>query len=402
MDGMTAVSNRRTAASPTPGTAPAVNRLTLTDFRCYAGLELIAEGATMVLTGSNGSGKTNLLEALSYLVPGRGLRGARLSDVGRRETNDDDIPPRHWAVAARLASFDDGPEIRLGTGLDIGDDGRERRVVRIDGEAVSSQAALADHLAMVWLTPQMDGLFQAGGTERRRFLDRLVFAGDAAHVGRVTAYDNAARDRLRLLSQDQAPDPHWLAALESTMAEKGIAVAAARLALVDALAALAGDGHGPFPGAGLAINGEVERWLGEGPALQAEDRLKTAFAASRAEDASTRRTTRGPQRSDLVVSHRPKARPASDCSTGEQKALLIGIVLAHARLRARERGAAPVLLLDEVAAHLDSSRREALYDHILDIGAQAWLTGTDAALFAPLAGRARFAYVDNGRVAAKD
>jgi len=393
MDGMMAQSERQTWADASA--APAVARLTLTDFRSYAALDLETEGALMVLSGPNGAGKTNLLEALSYLVPGRGLRGARLGDVARRESGDaPETPARSWAVAARVAT--DGHEVRLGTGLDLGDDGRERRIVRIDGETASNQASLGAHLAMVWLTPQMDGLFAASGGDRRRFLDRLVFAGDAAHAGRVTAYDNAARERLKLLSGERAPDAHWLAALEATMAEKGIAVAAARLALVEALAALAAEGAGPFPGAHLTLAGEVEGWLAVGPALEAEERLKAALAQSRGEDAQARRTTRGAQRSDLLVRHLPKNRPAADCSTGEQKALLIGIVLAHAGLRARERGAVPLLLLDEVAAHLDADRREALFGRIVEMGAQAWLTGTDATLFQPLAGHARFGHVADG------
>ena len=371
-------------------------RLTLTDFRSYPHLRLETDARPVVLTGANGAGKTNLLEAVSFLVPGRGLRGARLADLGRRAPGSTEEKP--WAVAGRV----NGPlgPVDLGTGRSP-EAGRERRQVHIDGEAAKSQAALAEAFAVQWLTPQMDRLFQEGASSRRRFLDRLVFGADPAHAGRVSAYEQAMRERLRLL-RDGTRDTAWLAALEDTMATRGVAVAAARLEVTERLAAHCAQAEGPFPRAGLRIEGTVESWLGEGPALEAEERLKAALAAARIKDAESGTTTVGPQRSDLEVTHLAKGQPAALCSTGEQKALLIAIVLANARMRTADAGAVPVLLLDEVAAHLDSMRREALYDEIDSLGAQAWMTGTDAQTFSSLKGRAQFFTVEDAAVTATD
>ena len=300
-------------------------------------------------------------------------------------------------MAATLTGPDG--ETDIGTGLDAEAD---KRLVRIDGEPTAAQADLAGHVSLQWLTPQMDRLFQDGPSARRRFLDRLVFGRDAAHAGRVSAYDHAMRERLRLLTRGGA-DGGWLAALETTMAEKGAAIAAARLEAAGRLAAqLDAEGDGPFPQALLAVEGEVEAWLAEGSALDAEDRLRAALAAARRDDAAAGRTANGPHRSDLVVQFRGRgaapARPAADCSTGEQKALLISLVLAQARLQAQEGGPAPLLLLDEVAAHLDADRRQALFDAITGLNLQAWMTGTDADLFRPLAGRAQFFHVKEATV----
>ena len=387
-------------AAPAVATLPYVRRLDLTDFRCYAAARIEAAPGINVLTGPNGAGKTNLLEALSVLVPGRGLRGIKPADAARREAGEpEDAPPRAWAVAGRIASRDG--EVRLGTGLEPGSTS-DRRQVRIEGETQKSQAALADHLACVWLTPQMDGLFVDSPGARRRFLDRLVYAFDPVHAGRVSAYEKAMRERARLLAdRGLSADPHWLSALEETMATKGVAVAAARLETADALDAAAARGHGPFPGARIRVAGAVEETLGSGPALEAEDKLKADLAASRGEDAESGRTAHGPHRSDLAVRHAAKDQPAERCSTGEQKALLVGIVLASAALRGRAEGLTPVLLLDEVAAHLDEDRRAALYDRLAALGGQVWLTGTDRGLFQALEGRARFFRVENAAVAAE-
>jgi DNA replication and repair protein RecF len=380
-----------------PVRAFSVDRLTLTDFRSYAHLRLDCGPVSVVLTGANGAGKTNILEAVSFLAPGRGLRGAPLAGPSRRGGGDGgDGGGRSWAVAARINTPDGRRD--LGSGLDAPTDGRrQRRRVHIDGETVSSQAALAEVFSVQWLTPAMDRLFLDGAGARRRFLDRLIIGQDAAHAGRVLAYGHALRQRTRLLRGQAAADGAWLDALEDAMAAKGVAVAAARLDVVARLNAVAARPLGPFPGAGLSIGGELESWLTGGPALDAEDRLRGALRASRALDSGRGGAAQGPHRSDLTVRHLAKDRPAAECSTGEQKALLIAIVLAAARMQAEIRGAAPGLLLDEVTAHLDAGRREALFDEITALGAQAWMTGTEATLFEGLRGRARFFTIDGGR-----
>ncbi len=381
-----------------------MRRLTLTDFRCYAALRLEAPVGPVVLAGPNGAGKTNILEALSFLVPGRGLRRARLSEAARRDAGEGpDGPIRPWAVAATV----DGPdgETDLGTGLaaPMAPGENEKRVVRVDGEPQRAQAALSEHISLQWLTPQMDRLFLDGASARRRFLDRLVFGRDAAHAGRVGGYEQAMRERLRLLTSRAAADDAWVSALEATMAERGVAIAAARLDMAGRLAGqLAAFEDGPFPAADLAVEGEVEAWLTQGSALDAEDRLKAALKSARGRDGDSGRTANGPHRSDLYVEYKSRGRPASDCSTGEQKALLISLVLAQARLQAAERGRAPILLLDEVAAHLDADRRAALFAEIEALGLQAWMTGTDLELFAPLAGRAAFFQVADATVERRD
>jgi DNA replication and repair protein RecF len=387
-------------ARPGTDTGPApslwVRRLQLTAFRNYRHAELETDGRPVVLTGPNGAGKTNLLEAVSFLAPGRGLRRAGLSEVERFSAQDNAAAA--WAVAARVQT-PEGPR-DLGTGRDPAATGRERRAVKIDGDFVSSQQALGEIVAITWLTPQMDRLFQDGPGGRRRFVDRLVYGIDPAHAGRVNNYEHALRERARLLRGDTRPDPAWLGALERRMAETGVAIAAARRHLVARLAdaAQAGDG-GAFPRADLGLSGALESWLEEASALQAEERLQDALAAARPRDAETGGAAYGPHRSDLVAHHAAKDLPADYCSTGEQKALLISIVLAHARLLAAERGFAPLVLLDEVAAHLDAARRGALFDTLTGLGAQPWLTGTEPGLFRDLAGRAQFVAVDDGRIA---
>ncbi len=377
----------------TPPMALSVSRLRLTDFRCYAAARLDLDERPVVLTGPNGAGKTNMLEAVSLLAPGRGLRGARLDDLARtggNGGNGENHNPGGWAVAASIATPDGVREI--GTGRSP--DGGTRRVVRIDGTPAKSQAGLGEHVSAVWLTPQMDRLFTDGSTGRRRFLDRLVFGFDAAHAGRVSGYEHAMRERSRLL-RDGAGDDTWLGSLERKMAERGVAIAAARREMTARLARLCGTPSGPFPGAEVTVTGSVEEWLDEAPALTVEDRLQATLRESRPHDANAGGAAFGPHRSDLKVRHLAKDMPAELCSTGEQKALLIAVVLANARLQTAERGRAPLLLLDEVAAHLDEDRREALFEEILSTGAQAWLTGTDPALFAPLGDRAQKVAVED-------
>jgi len=383
------------------GAAPAllaVRQLRLTDFRNYRQLRLDCDMTPVVLVGANGAGKTNLLEALSFLVPGRGLRRARLDEVARRSRSDAPDAAA-WAVAATM----DTPEGRLaiGTGLEPtrSDGGLPRRVVRIDGRTASSQTALGLHVAAVWLTPQLDRLFLDGASERRRFLDRLVTALHPEHAGDAAAYENAMRQRARLLGEGNR-DPHWFTALEDTMARHGVALATNRADTIQRLDAAARLGVGPFPRASLAMAGEVDGWIATMAALDAEDRLREGLAASRLRDAEAGTTSCGPHRSDLSVRHLDLDLPAADGSTGQQKALLVSIALAHARLVAMSRGRPPLLLLDEIAAHLDSERREALFDEVVALGAQSWMTGTDADLFKPLAGRAQVLRVADGSIAA--
>ncbi|MHA1571928.1 MAG: DNA replication/repair protein RecF, partial [Alphaproteobacteria bacterium] len=275
--------------------------------------------------------------------------------------------------------------------------GRARRTLRIDGEPVTSQAALAAIVRVIWLTPEMDRLFQEGAPARLRFLDRLVCGFDPSHAARSSAYSQAMRERSRLL-KDGAGDDIWLTTVEQRLAEQGVAIAAARRDTVSRLRA-AGHIAPPFPAAGMALVGELEDWLDEAPALAVEDRLRAALAATRRHDTEQGGTAHGPHRCDLAVHHLDKDAPAARCSTGEQKAMLIAIMLAYARLQAVAGGAPPLLLLDEVVAHLDAPRRAALFGHIGALGAQAWLTGTDTALFEPLRGRARFLRIESAAIA---
>ena len=390
------------------GTArgPYVARLVVSDFRCYRRAELQADHRPVVLAGPNGAGKTNLLEALSFLAPGRGLRQARLGEIDRRSGMSGGSQPggsqagRAWAVAARLG----GPagDCDIGTGRDPAaeDSVRERRLLRIDGAPQRGQAGLAERLAVLWLTPQMDGLFLDSKSARRRFLDRLVLCFDPAHATRLNACEQAMAERLRLL-RDEGPggtDAAWLGALEQQIAEQGIALAAARLDLVARLDRVLGAAGGPFPRPALRLAGEVEDWLGEMPALAAEEALRRRLAGNRGRDAEAGRTLAGPQRSDLETRLAATGMPAADCSTGEQKALLIAILLGQARLMAGERGRPPLLLLDEVAAHLDEGRRRALFETLLELGVQAWLTGTDRSLFTAFGDQAQFFAVAEARI----
>lgn len=373
----------------------AVLSLSLRDFRNYAELHLRLSGQPVVLTGPNGAGKTNILEALSFFSPGRGLRRARLSEVSRVSGQ----PVRRcWTAHAELATAI-GP-VAIGTGLAeaVGDEEMaERRIVRINGEPAASANGLAEYLDVVWLTPQMDRLFVEGLSTRRRFMDRLVYGLDGGHARQVAAFERAMRERNRLLKMG-GTDPAWLAALEGQMAEHGVAVAAARreaLGRIEAGMALA---TGPFPRARLAAQGVIEAWLADMPALAAEEKYRAVLAGRRGIDREAGAATEGPHRSDMAVWHAEKDQPAAQCSTGEQKALLIAITLANARLIRARRQMAPLMLLDEISAHLDARRRAALYEELLALGGQVWLTGTDDDLFAGLDGQAEFFTVADGVV----
>jgi DNA replication and repair protein RecF len=331
-----------------------------------------------VVAGPNGAGKTNLLEAVSLLAPGRGLRGARPGDLGRLGPGG----PRPWAVAAETG----GPEgeARIATGTPPGGDASARRAVLLDGVALRAQAELARHMAAVWLTPQMDRLFEDSASDRRRFLDRLAYALEPSHAREVAAHDTAMAGRNRLLAEG-GRDRAWLAALEESMARHAVAAVAARRTLVARLnAALAAGAAGSFPAARLALDCPIAAALDAGPALAAEEALREALAADRARDAAAGSAARGAHRTDFRLLHGDSGLPADLCSTGERKALLVSTVLAHAALVGAARGAAPVLLLDEVAVHLDEGRRKALFAALVALPSQAILTGTDLEPFAPL------------------
>ncbi|MDP3661149.1 DNA replication/repair protein RecF [Phenylobacterium sp.] len=367
----------------------ALTRLTLTDFRSYASAELALDGRAVFLVGPNGAGKTNLLEAVSLLTPGRGLRGASLAEVGRRMPGE--AQGRAWAVAVSIEA--DGEVVRLGTGIEQA--GSARRTVRLEGETVPP-GRLADYQRQVWLTPAQDRLFLEGAGERRRFFDRLVFAAEPAHAAHAGAYDKAQRERMRLLI-DGAGDPVWLDALEARLARAGALMAASRARALEALSAeIAGRGDRPFPQARLTLTGEWEQMAASGVETdEIEARLGRALALARERDAAAGRALTGPHRGDLAVWHAEKDRAAAECSTGEQKALILNLVLAQAaRLSRAESAPNPILLLDEVAAHLDRRRRAALFDEITALGLQAFLTGTDEHLFEDLKGRAQGVRVD--------
>ena len=379
-----------------------LGRLVLTDFRNYLSAAIEADRRPVVLTGPNGAGKTNLLEAISFLVPGRGLRQAKLEEVDRRSVQDLGRCAGVWGVAATVCCDDGVAEIGTGRDPDVPEQGRERRLVKINGAFAAGQSALADHLSTIWLTPQMDRLFLDGAGGRRRFLDRLVYGFDPDHAARLARYEHALHERSQLLRQNGPAswDAAWLAAVEQQIAETGVAVAAARRELVQRLADTVVHGVGPFPKAGLGLAGAVDEWLSAMPALAAEDAFRDRLAADRVRDSETGGAQCGPHRSDLAVTHLGKGLPAAQCSTGEQKALLISIVLAHARLQIESRGRAPILLFDEIAAHLDALRRSALFEAVLALDLQAWLTGTDAALFAELGPRAQFFRVREATITA--
>jgi DNA replication and repair protein RecF len=376
-------------------TAARIRRLTLHNFRSYRAAQIDVSAPLAVLVGPNGAGKTNLIEAISLLMPGRGLRRATLDELAFAEGDGS------WALssdvegALGLAS--------LGTGIEAPTDDAAplTRKYRIDREPVPSATAFADHLRVIWLVPAMDMLFSGPASERRRFLDRLVLAVDAEHSGRVSALERSLRSRNRLLEAPR-PDPHWLDAVEHETAELAVAVAALRAETVARLQAALIKRHDPassFPAAEIALDGWMEKLVPSHPAAEIEDRYRTVLRDNRARDAAAGRTLDGPHLTDLSVVHVAKNIPASDASTGEQKALLIGLVLAHAGLLAEMTGFAPVLLLDEVVAHLDPGRRAALYRELERLGAQVFMTGADPAAFADVAQSAQVFQVTPGRIA---
>jgi len=376
-------------------TAARLHRLQLTNFRSYRAAKLDVARDLVVLVGPNGAGKTNLLEAVSFFVPGRGLRRATLDEVAFGEGDGS------WAVSAEVEGA--LGLATLGTGIEPPHE-REMatsRQCRIDREDVSSAAAFADHLRAIWLTPAMDGLFSGPGSERRRFLDRLVVAVDAEHRSRVSALERSLRSRNRLL-EDQRHDPHWLDAVEHETAELAIAVAALRAETVRRLQDKLAQSRtidSPFPFAEISLSGWIEQMLLTHPATEIEDRYRAVLRDNRPRDAAAGRTLDGPHLTDLAVVYGPKNIPAADASTGEQKAVLIRLVLAHCGLLQEMTGFAPILLLDEVAAHLDPNRRTALFEALSQLDAQVWMTGADPLAFAEIGDRAQTFDVTPGGVA---
>lgn len=370
----------------------AVDQITLTNFRNYESARLQSAAPIVVITGENGAGKTNLLEAVSLLSPGRGLRHAQISDLKARAQIANDVGGVLWGVAGDV----DG--VAISTGANPKSKGSKRRVVQVNGVPVAGQYVLADHVSMVWLTPQMDGLFLDDAGARRRFVDRLVYAFDPAHAGRVNRYEKIMRQRNRLLKEGRH-DPAWFDALHRQMAETGVAVAAARLDMITRLDAMATQMDTPFPRPQISLIGSVENNLFQGQvAVQVEQDFYDALNQALPLDRENGKTSVGPHRSDMATIHRGKNMPAHLCSTGEQKALLIGIVLAHALMLQGEHKRPPVLLLDDIAAHLDEFRRQSLFDLIQTTAMQCWMTGTEVDAFSMLKDKALFAQVKDNQI----
>ena len=387
------------AAPQPPASLLAITSLRLQNFRNYQTLDLALPDLTclagkrsssVVLAGANGAGKTNVLEALSLLAPGRGLRRAKADVLPRKEMSADAGQSSVWSIAATLETAD-GP-LSVGTGTILQDDGEPgRRIIKINGE-FSSQSALAEHLAVSWLTPDMDGVLAAAASERRRFLDRLVIAFDPAHAGRIQRYEKAYRQRNKLLDEGQR-DEYWFDALESQLAESGMAIIAARQAMVDALDQEAAMPLPAFPSARLALTGDVETWLATMPAVDAEDRIKAEAKANRLKGLSA---MPGPMQCLLTVSHSKTGQNAELSSTGEQKALVISVVLAHARLQSKRLKRPQLLLLDDIASHLDEARRRSLFELTADFAGQVWFSGTDADVFADMQNDPTILFVETG------
>ena len=400
--------------------AVVLKRLDLSNFRNYSALHLDVKPSPIVLTGPNGAGKTNLLEAISMLMPGRGMRSAPFDVLLAKNS-----PVPQWAVSALVEGPDD--QVRLGTSWQTVENGQgltstptnkltnarpsSARLASLDGDSSVGIGAFADYIRIIWLTPAMDRLFSGPSGDRRRFLDRLVSVTDLAHSRASSNFEKLMRQRNALLAE-QAYDKVWLSTIEQQMAQQAVAIAAARLASIDALQGHidAADGRDTsldlrqnisniFPAARLVLQGSVEALVRDNPAVQCEDEYAKILADSRGLDQAAGRTLNGPHRSDLMVFHAQKDMEARACSTGEQKALLVGLILAQARMvKSQFQGRMPVLLLDEVAAHLDKDRRQGLFDELLATGAQCWLTGTDTMQFEALENNTQFFTVNNGQV----
>ncbi len=368
-----------------------ISSLSLSSFRNYESARMETSENPVVITGVNGAGKTNILEAISLLGVGRGLRRAKLSDISNVAAGE------NWAISANINGKHG--HVKIGTGINNeGIEDNDKRLVKIDGKITKGQAELARHVSLIWLTPQMEQLFIEGASAGRKFLDRLVFSFDAEHASRINEYDYHMRERNKLLQYGRA-DANWLATIEQKMAACAAAIASARLSTCEHINHMIAASSLSFPKGLLNVSGFVEDLLKAGSsAMGAEDSLKNALESCRNYDAASGRTTNGTHRSELRVTHIEKSMPAESCSTGEQKALILSIILAQARSGSVWHGITPIILLDEVVSHLDATRRLELFEEICDIGAQTWMTGTDTDLFAGLIEKARFFKVENGKI----
>lgn len=389
-----------------------VSRLTLTDFRNYSFLRINAGINPVVITGENGSGKTNILEAISFLTPGRGIRGARLADIKRispalitEEYAPTEISNLSWAVSASVTKGDD--EIEIGTAVEKSsrefDDDRisfDRRIVKVDGNKISSQAELGKYISTIWITPQMDRLFRGGSQPRRSFLDRLVYAFDLEHAKRTSSFEHLYKEWYQLLKSGSNDDT-WLRSLEENMAGLGVAIAAARREQIAKLNTfIENEPDDIFPNVILELDGTIEKSLDKMPAVDAEDFYRNLLLKQR-RNVLYNDNIDGVNKTDFKVFYRKKRMPAELCSTGEQKSLLISIILAQAKCQTLYQGFKPVLLLDEVTAHLDDFKREALLDKVKEMKVQAWFTSTDPELFGSLKGHAQFMEVKNNGITEK-
>ena len=365
-----------------------IEHLRLTDFRSYDQLDLPLSGAPVVLFGANGAGKTNLLEAVSFLSPGRGLRRSKIEDVARRI--DTSICPA-WGITAKLGGLDLPVKLAVGQVPEY----PKRRTIRIDDKAATG-TQLANYMTMMWLTPAQDRLFVGPSSDRRKFLDRFTLAHTPTHGFTSLRYEKLRTERNRLLS-DGIDDRGWYEAIETDMADHGAKIALARAQTVNTLIAeLSDQPDSAFPQAGLLLDGTAEQHAQNGWSVdEISDFIRSELAGNRAQDMRAGRTLMGIHKTEFRVTHLEKNMPAADCSTGEQKALLISLILAHARAQIAQ---APILLLDEVAAHLDVHRRGALIEHLLAIGTQVFMTGTDQGLFDSFKNRADMYEVATGRL----
>jgi DNA replication and repair protein RecF len=368
-----------------------VSSLKFNNFRNYNVLSLEFDSTPVVLTGFNGSGKTNILEAISLMSPGKGFRKIKLNEADMVDNSGQAQLP--WSISSKINKGSE--EFLIGTGRERVED--KKRIIKIDGDIVKNQSELTSIFSVMWLIPQMDGLFIGSSSDRRKFLDRLVYNFDPEHASRIYSYEYTMRERAKIL-QYNSYDGSWVSVLENKMAERAVSIAAARLDTIEHIQAVINESKTPFPKANIEVKGGVEEIMQNNSALQAEEILKNQFFESRAVDSRSGRTNIGVHRSDFLAFHSEKNMFAALCSTGEQKALLLSIILAEARAKALWKGSVPVLLLDEVVAHLDESRRNFLFEEVLSMQAQVWMTGTDEELFKEIRDCAQFMSVNDGAV----
>ena len=365
-----------------------ISSLSLSNFRNYILESLGFDARPVVLVGKNGAGKTNILEALSFLTPGRGIRRAVLSGI------DKEANAQGWGVIAEISTLDG--IVQITTGREAG--ASEKRIVKIDGKPAKSHNDLSRYLSMLWLTPAMDGIFTDSDTAKRRFLDRLVFSLDDEHAGRVSRFEHAMRERNKLL-EEPSFDDHWAALLEQTMAKEALAISQARLETVRSLNDSMQTSHTSFPKAHITLKGIAEDAIMSGAMVQDIERaVLEKYRQMRSVDAASGRCTYGLHRCVMHTVFEGRGTPASQCSTGEQKALLLSIILSQARVVKEHKKIAPILLLDEVVAHLDESRRRDLAATLFELGGQAFLTGTDTSLFEAFIPGAQHLFVENGKL----